>query len=163
MPNPSGHEASSSIPATPSGRRLLSEAFMKSFFTGQKSEQLPTKESLFQSCYCIKGDMADDEGTGATPENGEDVLADAATMRDQTTTQWNGQPSDWASWPNGRPGPFISEDALKLYSSLIGDVTTEAEMRMKTDELVFHVAEFTQSGKGETLVLGRSQYSHQEF
>ena len=105
-------------------------------------------------------DIGDAEGTRATPENGEEMLANVATTQDQTTTQWNGHPSDWASWPNGRPSPFISEDALKYYNSLIGDVTTEAEECMKTDELVFHIAEFTQSGEGETRVVGNSQYSH---
>ena len=160
IPNPIGrvgYGASSTMAATMSGRQLLSETLMESLFTRQQNEQLQTRESQFRASHGIVGDIGDAEDTGAPPENGEEMLANVATTQDQTTTQWNGHPSDWASWPNGRPSPFISDDALKYYNSLIGNVTAEAEKRMKTDELVFHVAEFTQSGEGETRVVGSSQ------
>ena len=169
IPNPIGrvsYEASSAMAATLSGRQLLSETLIEDLFTRQQNDQLPTRESQFRASHGIVLDIGDAGGTRETPENGEEMLADVATTQDQTTTQWNGHPSDWASWPNGRPSPFISDHALKHYRSLIGDVTTittEAENRMKTDELVFHVAEFTQSGEGETLVVDSSRYSHQEF
>jgi hypothetical protein len=164
-PNPTGrasYEASSTMAATLSGGQL-SEAPTESFLAGQQNEQPPTRESesLFQTSHGMTVDMRDAEGTGATPDNEDMLLANAATTQDQTTAQWNGQLSDWASWPIGRPGPFISDDAVKEFSSIIGDVTTEAEEGMKTDELVFHIAEFTQSGEGETLVVGSSQDSHQ--
>ena len=138
-----------------SGRQQPSGALVEATFTRQQDE-LPVLHNIMV-------DARETDGTGSTPERGAEVLANVATTQGQTTTEWNGSLRDWTSWPNGRPGPFISEDALKRYGSKIGDVTTEAERRMRTDELVCHMAEFTESGKGEKLVLGGFQNSHLEF
>ena len=64
--------------------------------------------------------------------------------------QWNGDPMDWETWPNGRPGPSLSEsrtgqnvEALRFFEQ-----TRDEQSRM--EEKVFHLAEFSSTGRGES-------------
>ena len=51
---------------------------------------------------------------------------------------------DWESWPTGRPGPFVSgaetQEAVDLFHSL----ESVRDEWSRTEEKVFHVAEFLQ-------------------
>ena len=58
---------------------------------------------------------------------------------------WNGDPMDWESWPTGRPGPFVSEATMRA-------AMDQFQARGPTDakEKVFHIAEFSSTGRGES-------------
>ena len=66
--------------------------------------------------------------------------------------EWNGDPMDWESWPTGRPGPFLSESrkiqikrAIQYYEQARIDISPTEE-----EEKVFHLAEFSSTGRGES-------------
>ena len=63
--------------------------------------------------------------------------------------EWNGDRSDWESWPIGRPGPFVSEsvtrDLLRYF------VAYEGTRFLLRGEPAFHVAEFSANGQGEAI------------
>ena len=67
-----------------------------------------------------------------------------------TTPQlrWNGDPMDWGSWPTGRPGPFVSEAAMRQAMNMFQHFDSERNEWSRTEEKVFHVAEFS-TGRSE--------------
>jgi hypothetical protein len=68
-----------------------------------------------------------------------------------TTTkhQWNGDPMDWESWPTGRPGQFVSSAAIQRTVEVFQSFEQKRDELSRTEEKVFHVAEFSSTGRGE--------------
>ena len=77
--------------------------------------------------------------------------SDSGNGLDYQTTQrqWNGDPMDWESWPNGRPGPFVSEAQMRVAMARFRAADEERDEWSRTEEKIFHVAEFSSSGRGE--------------
>jgi len=67
----------------------------------------------------------------------------------KTERRWNGHPMDWESWPNGRPGPYVSEAKIRGAMSMFHAVDEERGEWSRTEEKIFHVAEFSSSGRRE--------------
>ena len=77
------------------------------------------------------------------PESGDNL--------DPTTKnhQWNGDPLDWESWPTGRPGPIVPESRIQETLGVFQFYEQFRDDRSRTEEKVFHVAEFSATGQGE--------------
>lgn len=109
--------------------------------------------------------MSSDSNTDGTPSPGGDrpnfdedirqptfeaafrrhLLNSTAVSRNEY--EWNGQPSEWKSWPIGRPGPFVSEPVtlnLLRYFKLGHTYYNFSP----PDEQHFHIAEFSSDGQG---------------
>ena len=72
------------------------------------------------------------------------------TIQSTTTQQrWNGDPMDWESWPIGRAGPFISRAAMERATHLFDAFDSDRNERSRTEEKVFHVAEFSSTSQSE--------------
>jgi len=70
-----------------------------------------------------------------------------------TKREWNGDHMDWESWPTGRPGPFVSENLIQRAMLLSQAVNKARDEPSRTEEVVFHIAEFSSTGRGEFDVL----------
>jgi hypothetical protein len=69
--------------------------------------------------------------------------------------EWNGDRSDWESWPIGRPGPFVSESVtLDLLRYFVALRKTLPELLGEAPP--FHVAEFSADGQGWAISLAES-------
>jgi hypothetical protein len=108
-------------------------------------EFLPTEIALtdFVSTYLARRSRAPDDNE-----------SEGFSYPEVTTRQWDGDPMDWESWPTGRPGPFVLEaemEKLMILSSFLEQVRDEES---RTEEKVFHIAEFSLFGQGEFHVHG---------
>jgi hypothetical protein len=63
--------------------------------------------------------------------------------------QWNGDPMDWESWPTGRPGPSVPESRIRETLDLVQHYEQQRDDMSRTEEKVFHIAEFSSTGRGE--------------
>jgi hypothetical protein len=69
-----------------------------------------------------------------------------------TTTakdEWNGNPMDWKSWPTGRPGPLVSDAQIQKAMGLFRDMDRRRRELSRTETKVFHIAEYSSTGRGE--------------
>ena len=66
-----------------------------------------------------------------------------------TQQRWNGNPMDCTSWPIGRPGPLVSEATMRDAMNTFHFFDSERDEWSRTQEKVFHVAEFSSTGRGE--------------
>jgi len=64
--------------------------------------------------------------------------------------QWNGDPMDWESWPDGRPGPTISWTRMQRVMDESKRLNAERNKQSQTKKNVLHIAEFSSSGRGES-------------
>ena len=72
------------------------------------------------------------------------------TTHSTTTHQrWSGDPMDWESWPIDRPGPFVSRVAIERATHLFDAFDSDRNERSRTEEKVFHVAEFSSTSQSE--------------
>ena len=90
--------------------------------------------------------MSSATSPGSAPESG-DVLNPMVTEH-----QWNGDPMDWQSWPTGRPGPFVSDFRMQEVLGTFQAINEMRDEQSRTEEKVFHVAEFSSSCQGESPV-----------
>jgi hypothetical protein len=67
--------------------------------------------------------------------------------------EWNGDPMDWKSWPHGRPGPYVSKTAMRRAKECFRSVEKGRDEWSRTEEKVFHIADFSITGKGWLLLL----------
>ena len=56
---------------------------------------------------------------------------------------------DWESWPAGRPGPLVSEAAMQRVMTSFHSFEEERYDWSRTKEKVFHVVEFSSTGRSE--------------
>jgi len=56
---------------------------------------------------------------------------------------------DWESWPNGRPGPFVSKAQMHEAMTDFRAADEKRDEWSRTEEKIFHIAEFSSSGRGE--------------
>ena len=56
---------------------------------------------------------------------------------------------DWESWPTGRPGPIVPESQIQETMGVFDYYEQLRDGRSRTEEKVFHVAEFSATGQGE--------------
>jgi len=68
-------------------------------------------------------------------------------LNPKTTQQRNR--GHWESWPTGRAGPFVSETRLSAARGVFRYNNIKRDQWSRTEEKVFHVAEFSASGRGE--------------
>ena len=78
------------------------------------------------------------------------LLNSTAVSRDEY--KWNGDPSEWESWPVGRPGPFVSEP-VELNLLRYFKIGEQNHFLGPPDEPAFHIAKFSDNGQGQTMVL----------
>ena len=57
---------------------------------------------------------------------------------------------DWESWPTARPGPVVSEAEMQEAMDTFHSYDLERGEWSRTEEKVFHVAEFSSSGQGKS-------------
>jgi len=79
-----------------------------------------------------------------SPPTSGDILNPMMVKR-----EWNGDPMDWESWPTGRPGPRVSDGQMQHVMGLFQSHDQERDEPSRTEEKVFHVAEFSSTGQGE--------------
>ena len=73
------------------------------------------------------------------------LLNSTAVSRDEY--KWNGDPSEWESWPVGRPGPFVSEP-VELNLLRYFKIGEQNHFLGPPDEPAFHIAKFSDNGQG---------------
>ena len=56
---------------------------------------------------------------------------------------------DWESWPIDRPGPFVSRVAMQRAAHLFDAFDSDRNEWSRTEEKVFHVAEFSSTSQSE--------------
>ena len=68
-----------------------------------------------------------------------------------TTTQQrrDGDSMDWESWPTGQSGPLVSEAAMQRATNLFHSLDSARNVWSRTEETVFHVTEFSLTGRSE--------------
>ena len=91
--------------------------------------------------------VSDDESDypASAPETPRDTPNPATTKR-----QWNGDPMDWESWPIGRPGPVVPETEMQEAKTMFHSYDQARDEKSRTEEKVFHLAEFSSSGQGKS-------------
>ena len=91
------------------------------------------------------------EDQGNQPVSSPEGLPPRGDNPNPTTTQkpWNGDPMDWESWPIGRPGPLVSEAAMQLAMNEFHYFDSKRNEWSRTEEKVFHVTEFSSTGRSE--------------
>jgi len=95
------------------------------------------------------------EHDGNHPVSGPPKSGDLPNPR-TTKREPNGDHMDWESWPAGRPGPFVSEGRIQHAMKYFQAFNRQRDERSRTVEKVFHVAEFSSTGRGEFDVLLQS-------
>ena len=61
-----------------------------------------------------------------------------------TQQQWNGDSMDWKSWPTGRPGPLVSEAAMRRAMNLFHACDSRRDERSRTEERCSMLPSFLQ-------------------
>ena len=87
---------------------------------------------------------------GDHPPSSPERILKSGENTDHTTNnhQWNGDPMDWESWPTGRPGPFVSESQIRDAMEALQISEQKRDDMSRTEEKIFHVAEFSSTGRG---------------
>jgi len=62
---------------------------------------------------------------------------------------------DWESWPTGRPGPSLPESRKVLIKEITQFFEQQRIDIARTEEKVFHLAEFSSTGRGESDLIYR--------
>lgn len=62
--------------------------------------------------------------------------------------EWNGDPMEWESWPNGRPGPYVSKPTMENVMRYFRKFEEERGEWSRNKEKVFHIAEFSATCEG---------------
>jgi hypothetical protein len=62
--------------------------------------------------------------------------------------EWNNDPMEWESWPSGRPGPYVSSTEIQRMKKAFLSYEKSRDDWSRTKEDVFHIAEFSATGKG---------------
>jgi len=76
-----------------------------------------------------------------------------------TKRESNGDPTDFQSWPTGRLGPFVPYPAMQRTLGAFQLFEQRRDEMSRMEEKVFHVAEFSSTGQGESDVYHReSEY-----
>lgn len=91
-----------------------------------------------------------DVSTNTSDNERNHPVSSPQTLRDlpnPTTTEqhWNGDPMNWESWPTGRPGPVVLDTDMQDARAKF-----QSQDPVGTEEKVFHVAEYSSSGQGES-------------
>ena len=89
---------------------------------------------------------------GDHPPYSPEKIPKSGNNPDPTTNnhQWNGDPMDWESWPNGRPGPSLSESRKVQNVEALRFFEQTRDEQSRKEEKVFHLAEFSSTGRGES-------------
>ena len=89
--------------------------------------------------------------TTSEDESSPERLPMRGDISNLTTTQqrWNGDPMDWESWPTGRPGPIVLKAKMKEAIKEFHYSDSERNESSRTEEKVFHAAEFSLTGQSE--------------
>jgi hypothetical protein len=82
----------------------------------------------------------------------EDETRSAESLPPSPTVEWNGEPMDWKSWPHGREGPYVSKTAMRRAMESLRRVERARKKQSRTKEKVFHIADFSSTGKGWLLL-----------
>ena len=94
---------------------------------------------------------------GDNPPSSPEKIPKSGDSPDPTTNnhEWNGDPMDWESWPTGRPGPSLSESRKIQIKEAIQYYEPARIVISPTEEKVFHLAEFSSTGRGESDLIYR--------
>ena len=123
-PLPSGHHHSNSITSNPN---------------------MDTAVQLIDNSVSPASITPDEEGS---PDLRGDIQNPTITRQRR-----NGDPIDWKSWPTGRPGPLVSEAAMQQATNEFNFFDSKRHKRSRKKEKVFHVTEFSSTGRSEFSVV----------
>ena len=93
----------------------------------------------------VEGDHHPSSPKGAPKYKSRDNSNPASTKRES-----NGDPTDWQSWPTGRPGPFVPYPTMQRTLGAFQFFEQRRDEMSRMEEKVFHVAEFSSTGQGES-------------
>jgi hypothetical protein len=107
--------------------------------------------AAFQSTREVEGTAERDmqSHSGSVVEDG--TASESETMESRPRSpavEWNGDPMDWKSWPHRRPGPYGSKIAMREAMEYFRSVEKARNEWSRTEEKVFHIADFSITGKG---------------
>jgi hypothetical protein len=92
------------------------------------------------------------------------VTSDVVQSTARPTVEWNGDPMDWKSWPHGRPGPYVSKIVMRQAMDFFRSVEKVRNEWSRTEEKVFHIADYSSTGKGWSLLcISYSQFNNKPF
>jgi len=93
----------------------------------------------------VEGDHHPSSPKGAPKYKSRDSSNPASTKHES-----KGDPTDWRSWPTGRPGPFVPYPAMQRTLGAFQLFEQRRDEMSRMEEKVFHVAEFSLTGQGES-------------